>query len=116
MVSAVKLRLYGSRDDVADEHVCSALPTLLSEEEAYMVRDLTMMGEERPLNVFDEAKMLFFERYELTFHQRLTRVLANGWRDSGKSEVARSDRGDIGQYTRNSMIAAAGVDDYVSSV
>ena len=33
----------------------AALTTLLTEEEAYVVRDLTMMGDERPSNVFDAA-------------------------------------------------------------
>ena len=39
-----------------------------------MIRDLTMMGEERPANVFDAART----RYELTVHQRLTRAMAMG--------------------------------------
>ena len=43
-----------------------------------MIRDLTMVAEERPANVFDEAKTLFIERYELTVHQRLTRAMAMG--------------------------------------
>ncbi|KAI0219384.1 hypothetical protein LSAT2_029057 [Lamellibrachia satsuma] len=43
-----------------------------------MIRDLTMVAEERPANVFDAAKNLFIERYELTVHQRLTRVMAMG--------------------------------------
>ena len=33
-------------------------------------------GEERPANVFDAAKTVFIERYELTVHQRLTRAVA----------------------------------------
>ena len=44
----------------------AALTTLLTEEEAYVVRDLTMMGDERPSNVFDAAMSLFIKRYELT--------------------------------------------------
>ena len=43
----------------------AALTTLLTEEEAYVVRDLTMMGDERPSNVFDAAMSLFVKRYEL---------------------------------------------------
>ena len=54
----------------------TTLTTLLSEEEAFVIRDLTMMGEERPANVFDAARTLFIERYELTVHQRLTRAMA----------------------------------------
>ena len=41
----------------------AALTTLLTEEEAYVVRDLTMMGDERPSNVFDAAMSLFIKRY-----------------------------------------------------
>ena len=40
----------------------AALTTLLTEEEAYVVRDLTMMGDERPSNVFDAAMSLFIKR------------------------------------------------------
>ena len=54
----------------------AALTTLLTEEEAYVVRDLTMMGDERPSNVFDAAMSLFVKRYELTVHQRITRAIS----------------------------------------
>ena len=54
----------------------AALTTLLTEEEAYVVRDLTMMGDERPSNVFDAAMSLFVKRYELTVHQRITRAMS----------------------------------------
>ena len=54
----------------------AALTTLLTEEEAYVVHDLTMMGDDRPSNVFDAAMSLFVKRYELTVHQRLTRALS----------------------------------------
>ena len=47
----------------------AALTTLLSGEEAFVIRNLTMMGEERPANVSDAAKTLFIERYELTVHR-----------------------------------------------
>ena len=43
-----------------------------------MVRDLTMLGSERPADVFDAAMALFIKHYELTVHQRLTRALAMG--------------------------------------
>ena len=56
----------------------AALTTLLTEEEAYVVRDLTLRGRERPADVFDTARMLFVQRFELTIHQRLTRAFAIG--------------------------------------
>ena len=54
----------------------AALTTLPTEEEAYVVRDFTMMGDERPSNVFDAAMSLFVKRYELTVHQRITRAMS----------------------------------------
>ena len=54
----------------------AALTTLLTEEEAYVVRDLTMMGDERPSNIFDAAMSLFVKRYELSVHKRITRSLS----------------------------------------
>ena len=54
----------------------AALTTLLTEEEAYIVRDLTVMGDERPPNVFDAAMSLFVKLYELTVHQRITRAMS----------------------------------------
>ena len=56
----------------------AALTTLLTEEEAYIVRDLTMLGEARPKEVFYEAKQKFMQRYQLTVNQRITRALAMG--------------------------------------
>ena len=56
----------------------AALTTLLTEEEAYVVRDLTMLGEARPRDVFYEAKQKFMQRYQLTVNQRITRALAMG--------------------------------------
>ena len=41
----------------------AAMSTLWSEDEAHMVRNLTMMGEECLPNVFDTAKKLFIERH-----------------------------------------------------
>ena len=49
----------------------AGLTTLLTEEQSYVVRDLTMMGDERPSNVFDAAMSFFIKRYEPTVHQRL---------------------------------------------
>ena len=34
----------------------AALTTLLTEDEAYVVRDLTLMGVDRPMDVFEAAK------------------------------------------------------------
>ena len=51
---------------------------MLLTEEAYVVRDLTLLGSERPGDVFDTARTLFVQRFELTVHQRLTRALAMG--------------------------------------
>ena len=56
----------------------AALTTLLTEDEAYVVRDLTLMGDDRPMDVFDEAKRLFIHQYELTVHQRLSQAFAMG--------------------------------------
>ena len=44
----------------------AALTTLLTEEEAYVVRDLTLLGRERPADVFDTARKLFVQRFDLT--------------------------------------------------
>ena len=46
----------------------AALTTLLTEEEAYVVRDLTLLGRERPADVFDTARNLFVQRFDLTIH------------------------------------------------
>ena len=56
----------------------AALTTLLTEDEAYVVRDLTLMGDDRPMDVFDAAKRLFIHQYELTVHQRLSQAFAMG--------------------------------------
>ena len=56
----------------------AALTTLLTEDEAYVVRDLTLMGDDRPMDVFDAAKRLFIHQYELSVHQRLSQAFAMG--------------------------------------
>ena len=86
----------------------AALTTLLTEEEAYVVRDLTMMGDERPSNVFDAAMALFVRRYELTVHQRLTRALsmsglevdekASQWMARFRHAGGEWDRGDVERW------------------
>ena len=43
----------------------AVLTTLLTEEKAYVVRDLTLLGRERPADVFDTARTLFVQRFEL---------------------------------------------------
>ena len=55
-----------------------ALTTLLAEDEAYVVRDLTLMGNDCPMDVFDAAKRLFIHQYERTVHQRLSQAFAMG--------------------------------------
>ena len=42
---------------------------MLTEYEAYVVRDLTLIGDDRPMDVFDAAKQLFIHQYQLTVHQ-----------------------------------------------
>ena len=86
----------------------AALTTLLTEEEAYVVRDLTMMGDERPSTVFDAAMSLFIKQYELTVHQRLTRALSMSGLEVGEKPsqwMARFrhaggewDRGDVERW------------------
>ena len=86
----------------------AALTTLLTEEEAYVVRDLTMMGDERPSNVFDAARALFVKRYELTVHQRLTRALSmsglevdekpSQWMARFRHAEGEWDRGDVERW------------------
>ena len=86
----------------------AALTTLLTEEEAYVVRDLTMMGDERPPTVFDAAMSLFIKQYELTVHQRLTRALSMSGLEVGEKPsqwMARFrhaggewDRGDVERW------------------
>ena len=56
----------------------AALTSLLTEEEAYVVRDLTLMGDDRPMDVFDAAKKLFIHQYQLSVHQRLSQAFAMG--------------------------------------
>ena len=56
----------------------AALTTLLTEDEAYVVRDLTLMGDDRPMDVFDAAKKLFIHQYQLSVHQRLSQAFAMG--------------------------------------
>ena len=47
----------------------AALTRLLTEEEAYLLRDLTLLGRERPADVFDTTRALFVQRFELTVHR-----------------------------------------------
>ena len=42
------------------------------------MRDLTLIGDDRPMDVFDAAKRLFIHQYELTVHQRLSQAFAMG--------------------------------------
>ena len=86
----------------------AALTTLLTEDEAYVVRDLTLMGDERPSNVFDAAMSLFIKRYELTVHKRLTRALStrgqevdekpSQWMARFRHAGGEWDRGDVERW------------------
>ena len=83
----------------------AALTTLLTEEEAYVVRDLTLLGRERPADVFDTARMLFVQRFELTIHQRLTRAFAIGGVDVNEkpSQWMARFRHASGDWTRDDV-------------
>ena len=83
----------------------TALTTLLTEEEAYVVRDLTLLGYERPADVFDTARTLFVQRFELTIHQRLTRAFAIGGVDVNEkpSQWMARFRHASGDWTRDDV-------------
>ena len=83
----------------------AALTTLLTEEEAYVVRDLTLLGNDRPADVFKAAKTLFVQRFELTVHQRLTRALAMGGMevDEKPSQWMARFRHTGGDWTREDV-------------
>ena len=69
------------------------------------MRDLTLLGNERPADVFESAKTLFIQRFELTVHQRLTRALAMGGMDANEKPsqwMARS-RHAGGDWTREDV-------------
>ena len=55
----------------------TTLTTLLSASEATVIQDLTM-SEPRPDDVFDQAKILLFARYDRPIHERLTRAITMG--------------------------------------
>ena len=56
----------------------AALTTLLTEDEAYVVRDLILMGDDRPMDFFDPAKKQIIHQYQLTVHQPLSQSFASG--------------------------------------
>lgn len=45
----------------------AALTSLLTEEEAYVVCDLTVVGSDRPSNIFDAAQNMFLNDTNLPF-------------------------------------------------
>ena len=69
-----------------------------------MVRDLTL-GCERPVDVFDTARMLFVQRFELTIHQRLTRAFTICGVDVNKkpSQWMARFRHASGDWTRDDV-------------
>ena len=83
----------------------AALTTLLTEEEAYVVRDLTLLGREHPADVFDSARKLFVQRFDLTIHQRLTRAFAIGGVDVNEkpSQWMARFRHASGDWTRDDV-------------
>ena len=83
----------------------AALTTLLTEEEAYVVRDLTLLGRKRPADVFDTARKLFVQRFDLTIHQRLTRAFAIGGVDVNEkpSQWMARFRHASGDWTRDDV-------------
>ena len=70
-----------------------------------MVRDLTLLGRERLADVFDTARMLFVQRFELTIHQRLTRAFAIGGVDVNEkpSQWMARFRHASGDWTRDDV-------------
>ena len=105
--------VFSSLGITSQTNKCAALTTLLTEEEAYVVRDLTLLGCERPADVFDTARMLFVQRFELTIHQRLTRAFAIGGVDvNEKPSQWMADSGTqvaIGHETMSSGRLSSGV-------
>ena len=88
----------------------AALTTLLTEEEAYVVRGLTLLGRESPADVFDTARMLFVQRFELTIHQRFTRAFAIGGVDvNEKPSPGSGTQVAIGHETMSSGGLSSGV-------
>ena len=69
-----------------------------------MVRDLTL-GCERPVNVFDTARMFFVQRFELTIHQRVTRAFTICGVDVNKkpSQWMARFRHASGDWTRDDV-------------
>ena len=97
--------VFSSLGITSQTNKCTALTTLLVEEEAYVVRDLTLLGCDRPVGVFDTARMLFVQRFELTIHQRLTRDFAIGGVDVNEkpSQSMARFRHASGDWTRDDV-------------
>ena len=69
------------------------------------MRDLTLLGRERPADVFDTARKLFVQRFDLTIHQRLTRAFAIGCVDVNEkpSQWMTRFRHASGDWTRDDV-------------
>ena len=69
------------------------------------MRDLTLLGRERLADVFDTARMLFVQRFELTIHQRLTSAFAIGGVDVNEkpSQWMARFRHASGDWTRDDV-------------
>ena len=70
----------------------AALTTLLTEDEAYVVRDLSLMGDDRPMYVFDAAKRLFIHQYLIRsyYSSAIVAGVRHGWY-SGRREAFTVD-------------------------
>ena len=69
------------------------------------MRDLTLIGDDRPMDIFDEAKRLFIHQYELTVHQRLSQSFAMGGiqADAKLSQWMARFRHTLGKWDREDV-------------
>ena len=83
----------------------AAVTTLLTEEEAYVVRDLTLLRRERPVDVLYTGRTRFVQRVELTNHQRLTCAFVIGGVDVNEKPSQRMARfrHASGDWTRDDV-------------
>ena len=65
----------------------------------------SMVGDERPSNIFDAAMSLFVKRYELTVHQRIRRALSMSGLavDENPSQWMARFRHDGGEWDREDV-------------
>ena len=86
---------------------------MVTEDEAYVVRDLTLNGDDRPMDVFDAEKKQSIHQYQLTVHQPLSQSFAMGGKqaDETHSQWMTRFRHNWGEYgffsSRTAMVNAA---------